>query len=179
MKSEKHISSNSLESPHGPSCTCGCHDHGAAHEQSRGYEHEHGHEHGHERTALEFSGCTVSFESYAHEQASVTSGTIAGRKPGFSAGQLCSFLKACAVSTKAEGGLVGHFKAFAKVGEDTMKASITTALSEPLVSGNRNLACAEGSAADFALIAVGVKPSRMGEIVARALCETFGEEAGQ
>ena len=161
---------------HGPDCTCGCHDHG--HEGERGHHHEHGghhrehnhaHEHAHKRK-VELGWGTAALESHTHEQAATVSATICAQSNSSTTfARLVEALQAVARQVESAGGIVGHIKAYAKLGDSFAHASATDAQHAPSCEGVLDLPLNPETHCQLVAIALLVDLEQLEQIVIGAL----------
>lgn len=156
------------EQEHGPDCDCGCHghgdghdhdhDHGHAHAHDHGHDHAHahGHDHGHnhgQSELMDIPAARIKLEAHVHEQASTVSATFEIRE-GCTVpfASLVDAMNAIAERVEDEGAIVGHIKAFAKVGGTFAHASVTAAGIAPTCEGD--VTTAFGPDGDVQLVAI-------------------------
>lgn len=158
-----------IHEEHGPDCTCGCHDHKHHHDHDHAHNHGHHHEGAHERT-VGLAWADVTLESHVHEQASTVSATIRAHVgSGKTFGALVGALQSIALQVESCGAIVGHIKAYARVGEEFAHASATDAQHEPACDGNIELALGPDVQCQFVAIALLIDLAELERIVVGAL----------
>lgn len=123
------------------------------HEHVHGHDHDHDHGHEHQATIFETAWGVAQLEAHTHEQAatvSITVHTNAGDTLAFS--DIVSLMQQLAEKAEAEGGIIGHIKAFARQGDSFVHASVTAADIAPALEGD-TVQCF-GEDADIQIVAI-------------------------
>ena len=175
-----------IREDHGPDCTCGCHDHDHehahqhhehsyahehAHEHDDGHDHHHhhDHEHTHERE-VEIGWGTATLESHVHDQASTVSATIHAQSgSGVTFETLVEALQGVAQQVESAGALVGHIKAYARMGDSFAHASATDAQHAPACEGDTDLLLDSDTQCQLVAIALLIELDDLEQIVVSQL----------
>ncbi len=175
-----------IHEDHGPGCTCGCHDHDHEHahqHHEHGHAHEHAHEHGgghdhhhhhdHERTherEIEIGWGTATLESHVHDQASTVSATIHAQSgSGVTFETLVEALQGVAQQVESAGAIVGHIKAYARMGDSFAHASATDAQHAPACEGDVGMLLSSDTQCQLVAIALLIGLDELERIVVSQL----------
>ena len=175
-----------IHEDHGPDCTCGCHDHDHEHahqHHEHGHAHEHAHEHGdghdhhhhhdHEHTherEIEIGWGTATLESHVHDQASTVSATIhAQSASGVTFETLVKALQGVAQQVESAGAIVGHIKAYARMGDSFAHASATDAQHAPACEGDVGMLLSSDTQCQLVAIALLIELDDLEQIVVSQL----------
>jgi len=176
-----------IREEHGPDCTCGCHDHD--HEHAHHHDHDHDHEHGHDHhhhehgdghdhhhhehtqeREIEIGWGTATLESHVHDQASTVSATIHAQSgSGVTFETLVEALQGVAQQVESAGAIVGHIKAYARMGDSFAHASATDAQHAPACEGDTGMLLDSDTQCQLVAIALLIELDELERIVVSQL----------